>query len=366
MRRSWVYVCLTAVVTAGAARGQACLTGKVLGADDLKPVSGAEISAAWTEVRADKHHGVSEVQMAHDTVSDASGHYRICMTAGAAALVQVRLGQTNAYFPVTSAANDSAVNLRVATHDDIQGALVSGKVVSETGAPVPKANITVLGSSASTRTKDDGTYELRDLPLGSQVLIARSIGLGAAVLAVDLMPHTTTLVPVTMQHLPPMLEVVNVVADRLQLATVYRDIGFTKRQRMGNGKFMNAEQIEARGVNDTPELFRGVPGVKVVDNHDGELQVYSDRGPSTIYNYGDCTAYVVDGTLIGNGKSTALPLPGTIEPWGGPDELMLPPPEDLIAVEIYQPNEPAPYVLSGTATRCLKILLWTKAQLAGK
>jgi hypothetical protein len=190
--------------------------------------------------------------------------------------------------------------------------------------------------------------------------------LGAAVVATDLAPHGTTTLAVTMQHLPPMLEVVNVVADRLTLAGVYRDIGFTKRQRIGNGKFMNAEEIEGKQASDTPELFRGIPGVRVMDNHNGELQVYSDRGPSTILGYGDCTAYVIDGTLLGNGKSTTLPIPGTIEPWGGPDELMLPPPQDLIAVEVYQPNEPAPIVLSGTAMRCLKILLWTKALLAGK
>jgi Carboxypeptidase regulatory-like domain len=367
MGRLRLWLALAVVAPVAVVRGQACLAGRVLAADNSKPVAGAVISAAWTELRADKHRGVSQVQVAHDTVSDAAGHYRICMTPGSSALIQVRLGQSNSYYPVMSAGRDSqAVDLRITTHDESDGANVSGTVVSEAGAPVPRANITVLGSSATTRTKDDGTYDMRDLPPGSQILIARSIGLGAAVVAVDLSPHATTTVAVKMQHLPPMLDVVNVVADRLQLANVYRDIGFTKRQRQGNGIFMNADQIQARQPFDTPELFRGVPGVRVMDNHNGEYQVYSDRGPTTINDYGDCTAYVVDGTLIGNGKANTPVIPGTIIPYGGPDELMLPPPEELIAVEIYQPNEPSPYVLSGEAARCLKILLWTKAQLAGK
>jgi hypothetical protein len=276
----------------------------------------------------------------------------------------VKYGQAYAYFPIAFAGSTNPpVDLRVSTHDDGEHATVSGQVMSEAGQPVKQATITVLGSDASATTTDHGDFEIRDLPTGSQILIARSIGRDAQVLAADLTAAKPTTVSVTMQQLPPTLEVVNVVADRMQLATVYKDIGFTKRQRMGNGHFMTQAQIDAKGVNDVPELFRGVPGVRVVDDHYGVLKVYSDRGPSTIYNYGDCTAYIVDGTLIGNGRSTDMPVSGTNEPWGGPDELMLPPPEDLIAAEVYQPNEPAPTPLMGPAVRCLKVLLWTKAML---
>lgn len=356
-----LFVNLMALTLAGP-----CVDGRVLEADGDRPVADATISAAWTELRADKKK-VEQIRVARDTTSDSTGHFHICAIAGASPLVQVRYGQANAYLPVTLSEHDTTVaDVRVATQDESEGAAVTGRVVSEAGAPVAGATITVLGTASSTRTKDDGSYAMRDLPAGSQVLVARSIGRGAAVVAVELSARSPATVAVTMQELPPTLAVVDVVADRLQLGSVYRDIGFTRRQRIGNGKFMTADQIERRGAHDTPELFRGIPGVRVVDDHHGVLKVYSDRGVSTIYNFGDCTAYVVDGTLIGNGRSTDLIRPSTNEPLGGPDELMLPPPGDLIAAEVYQPNEPAPFVLSGTATRCLKIVLWTKAQLAGK
>lgn len=366
MRRWWVCVAFGLSAAAGAARAQSCIDGRVLAADADRPVAGATVSATWTEVEAGtkKKKGPAQVRVTRDTTTDLAGHYHVCVTLGASALIQAKYGQAIAYFPLAFAGSTNApMDLRVSTHDANEHATVSGHIVSETGQPVKQATITVLGSDASATSTDHGDFEIRDLPAGSQVLIARSIGRDAQVVAADLTADKPTTVSVTMQKLPPMLDVVNVVADRMQLSTVYKDIGFTERQREGNGHFLTEAQIEAKEARDVADLFRGLPGVRVVDDHHGTLKVYSDRGPSTIYNYGDCTAYVVDGTLIGNGRSTDFPLPSTNEPWGGPDEEMLPPPETLIAVEVYQPNEPAPTPLAGPAVRCLKVLLWTKAML---
>lgn len=364
MRRSWVYVVFGLAVAASAARAQSCVDGRVLAADADRPVPGATVSATWTELQAGKKKLPAQVRVSRDTTSDSTGHYHVCVTTGATALIQVKYGQANAYFPIAAAGSTSQpLDLRISTRDDDEHAVVTGHVVSETGAPVKHATITVLGSDASATTSDHGDFEIRDLPGGTQILIARSIGRDAQVVAANLTAARPTTVSVTMQQLPPTLEVVNIVADRSRLSTVYKDIGFTLRKRQGNGHFMTEAEIDARGVNDVVELFRGVPGIRVVDDHNGVLKVYSDRGPSTIYNYGDCTAYVVDGTLIGNGRSADPINPHTNEPWGGPDELMLPAPEDLIAVEVYQPNEPAPAPLSGSAVRCLKVMLWTKAML---
>jgi hypothetical protein len=351
-----------------ALQGQPCIDGRVLEAEADRPVAKATISAAWTEVRVNKKkHEVDEIRVARDTTSDSTGHYHICAIAGASVLVQVRYGQSNAYYPVTVSDSGSiSPELRVSVHDESDRAIVTGTVVSAAGVPVSGATISLLGTSSTTRTSSDGTYGMRDLPAGTQVLIARSIGLGAAVVPVELSGRSPVTVAVTMQQLPPTLAVVDIVADRLQLSAIYREIGFTKRQRIGNGKFLTQDQIENRGALQTPEIFRGMPGVRVVDDHYGVLKLYSDRGPTTILGYGDCTAYVVDGTMIGWGKSTDMPQASTNEPFGGPDELMLPPPGQIIAAEVYQPSEPAPFVNMGPAMRCLKVILWTKAQLAGR
>src|SRR5579862_4512206 len=267
--------------------GQPCVNGRILEADTDHPVAGATVSAAWTEIRADKKHGIQEIRVAKDTTSDVEGRYRICAIAGADALIQVRYKQSNAYFPVSMSGTDSAVtDIRISPDEENDRGSVTGRVLSESGQPVPNATITILGTGASVRTNSDGTYGMRELPVGSQVLIARSIGRGAAVMAVDLSARAPASVSVTMQQLPPTLAVVDIVADRLQLGTIYRDIGFTRRQRIGNGKFMTADQIERRGALNTPELFRGMPGVRVVDDHNGTFRLFSDRGPSTIYGRG--------------------------------------------------------------------------------
>ncbi|HZS58090.1 MAG TPA: carboxypeptidase-like regulatory domain-containing protein [Gemmatimonadaceae bacterium] len=355
------------LVTLGLLLQQPCVNGRILESDSDRPVVGATVSAAWTEVRADKKHGVEQIRVAKDTTTDAEGRYHICAIAGAEALIQVRFHQSNAYYPVAVPATDTAArDIRVSPNDENERGSIAGRVLSETGQPVPNATITILGTASTVRTSSDGTYAMRELPVGSQVLIARSIGRGAAVVAVDLSEHEPASVSVTMQQLPPTLAVVDIVADRLQLGTVYREVGFTRRQRMGNGHFLTYDQLQYRAAMNTPELFRGVPGVRVVDDHNGTFRLFSDRGPSTIYGHGDCTAYVIDGTLIGQGKANDPINPLTNEPVGGPDELMLPAPNEIIAAEIYQPSEPSPYVNMGPATRCMKVILWTKAQLAGK
>jgi hypothetical protein len=368
MRRLWASLLVVSALPAGAAQAQSCLEGRVLAADQDRPISGATVSATWTELQVGKKKNrPAEIRVTRDTTTDADGRYHVCVTVGATALVQARYGQANAYYPVPFAASSNPpIDLRISTHDANEHATISGTVMSENGTPVSKATITVLGSDASATTSDSGAFQIKDLPAGSQIIIARSIGKEAAVIAADLTAEKPTTVSIAMQKLPPTLEVVNVVADRMTLSQIYRDIGFTHRQHMGNGYFLTEAQIEAKGAKEVAEIFRGIPGVRVVDDHYGVLKVYPDRGPSTIYNYGDCTAYVVDGTLIGNGRSTDFIQPSTNEPVGGPDELLLPAPQDIIAAEVYQPNEPAPTPLAGPAVRCLKVLLWTKAQLAGK
>src|SRR5581483_5099058 len=259
------------LVTLGLLLQQPCVNGRILESDSDRPVVGATVSAAWTEVRADKKHGVEQIRVAKDTTTDAEGRYHICAIAGAEALIQVRFHQSNAYYPVAVPATDTAArDIRVSPNDENERGSIAGRVLSETGQPVPNATITILGTASTVRTSSDGTYAMRELPVGSQVLIARSIGRGAAVVAVDLSEHEPASVSVTMQQLPPTLAVVDIVADRLQLGTVYRE------------------------AMNTPELFRGVPGVRVVDDHNGTFRLFSDRGPSTIYGHGDCTAYVID------------------------------------------------------------------------
>jgi hypothetical protein len=96
------------------------------------------------------------------------------------------------------------------------------------------------------------------------------------------------------------------------------------------------------------------------DNHNVE-HVYADRGVTTLEGYGSCTAYVVDGQLIGNGNAVyTIDASGAVT--APEDETAIPAPSNLIAIEVYQPGEPSP-VADGGVDRCLKVLLWTKSVL---
>jgi Carboxypeptidase regulatory-like domain len=349
---------LLIVVVPALAHGQSCVTGRVVDADAGQPIAGAAVSADWTEGNADR------LRAGRETTTDSLGRYRLCLTSRAAVLVQAIVGTTVAYLPITTPDADTTIgDLRVAAEGDTGSAIVAGHVVSETGAPVEGANVTLLGGQIVAPTGTDGAYGLRG-PEGSQVLIVRRIGLGAAVVPVNLMAKRPRLVNIAMQKLPPTLAVVSIVADRLRLGPVYDAIGLTKRARDGHGHIMTLDQIEAKQASQTVQLFEGIPGVTLKTDTYGQIRVMPARnhGLTTMYSYGDCTAYIVDGVLIGNGHSTYTLDPSTKLPRGNEDETTLPRPDDLIAVEVYQPGEPTP-VESGMVDRCLKILLWTKALL---
>ncbi len=338
--------------------GQVCITGRVVDAGANQPVAGAAISADWSALHKDR------VQSTSQTTSDATGHYRLCLQRKSSALVRAALGTTSAYLPIVTPAADSTLgDLRLPVEGDTGSATVTGRVVSASGAPIGGAVVTIIGGHLEIPTSSDGSFGLR-APAGTQVLLVRRVGLDASVIPVDLSATEPRAVNVTMERAPPTLAVVSVVASRIRLAPVYDAIGFTARKELGHGHFMTADEIESRHDNQTAELFRGIRGVQLRLDHNNVLHVYSDRGATTLESYGDCTAYFVDGTMIGNGRAVyTTDESGQVS--GPEDEEQLPPPTDLIAIEVYQPNEPAP-IPAGVADRCLKVLLWTKSKVHQK
>lgn len=349
---------LLGAFTPAMALGQSCITGRVIDAGAGQPIAAAAVSADWTV------GGTQRLRTGKETTTDSLGRYRLCLSRDAAVLVHAIVGGTVAYLPITTPKRGDTTldDLKVPSEGDTGTAVVAGHVVSENGAPVEGATVTILGGHSATPTDADGGYGLRG-PEGSQVLVVRRVGLGAAVVPITLSGKQPRLLNVTMQRLPPTLDVVTVVADRLRLGPVYAEIGLTTRARSGHGHILTLDDIERKQPSETIDLLQGMPGVRFRYDKDGHLKVFPDRSArfSTINSYGDCTAYIVDGVLMGNGHAVYTVDQRDI-PQGNADETALPPPPDLIAVEVYQPGEPTPSA-SGMVDRCLKVFLWTKAML---
>jgi hypothetical protein len=339
------------------AHAQSCLTGRVVDARNLQPVEGAAISADWAE------NGTQRLHFSRETTSDSTGHYRLCLSRRSAVLVQAIVGTSVAYLPITTPNADTAVSdLRVPMEADTTGAIVAGHVLAEDGTPVEGATVTILGGREQAPTNADGAYGLRG-PEGSQVLLVRRIGLDAAVVPIELGAKLPRLVNVRMQRLPPTLDVVTVVADRLRLGPVYDAIGLTQRVRDGHGHILKLDDIERKQASEAIQLAEGIPGVRYRADHNGRLHLYParDAGLATIASYGDCTAYIIDGNLLGNGNAVYTVDKMDI-PLVNEDEAALPKPGDLIAMEVYQPGEPSPLEIPAV-NRCLKVFFWTKAML---
>ncbi|HWC73202.1 MAG TPA: carboxypeptidase-like regulatory domain-containing protein, partial [Gemmatimonadales bacterium] len=58
-----------------------------------------------------------------------------------------------------------------------QGAgYIAGRVVDSTARPVPGATVQLLGTSYSARTREDGSFRIDNLPLGSYRLRGARLG----------------------------------------------------------------------------------------------------------------------------------------------------------------------------------------------
>ena len=72
----------------------------------------------------------------------------------------------------------AVMTLRLALDDTLatHSGIVTGRVVDEKGAPAPDTHIKLRGGQQSTVSSDSGTFTIRELPLGSQVLDVEKVG----------------------------------------------------------------------------------------------------------------------------------------------------------------------------------------------
>ncbi len=315
--------------------------GRVSRGESDEPVHGAGVRASWNESTA-------QVQMT-EGVTDRTGHYHLCVPPGPAILLHAQL-QTEAAGYIPAATGTRAVvfsDIRLPTIGDTTDATLSGKVVNETGVPVRGASITFLGRTATATTGSDGQFHMKALPGGTQIIIVRSVGLDASILPVDLTTRAAPAITVTMHKAPPTLATVNIVADR-ELANTYDRLGFSQRKRVGNGTFLTQEDILKKAGVTTGDALVGITRMTVGDN--GDHGIFGPDVDATYHPGRVCTFYVVDRQVLGQ-EDFARGLP---------------PPTEVIGIEVYKPNQPPAIPAPPWADGCAEVVVWTKAMLTTK
>ena len=204
------------------------------------------------------------------------------------------------------------------------------------------ARVDVIGTPGATLTKENGEFMIANLPSGTQSVVVRQIGFAPEERSVDLSTRAPAKVNVTMARPATVLNTIVVKADR---EVGLERIGFTQRKKVGGGYHLDGDDIMKRAPNMLTDLFRSIPGLRVVPSGNGmDYTVESSRQVS-----GSCVKYFVDGAPF------EAVFPGDV------DRIL--PPNEIAAVEVYNGiSVPAQFQAAGQSS-CAAIVLWSKTRV---
>jgi carboxypeptidase family protein/TonB-dependent receptor-like protein len=321
--------------------------GRVLDVDGDAPIANATVTGSG-QATAPGHVALRLGPVSRTTETDAAGRFHYCLPPGRDYTVTVTLGKGVTGDIPLYLVNDVALPVLRLSRADSAGAQnrgrVAGHVRAADGQPVEGATVTIANGRASTKTGRDGAFTLAAAPSGSQMLVVRHVGFAASAMPVVVTFTATPAVNAELEPEAARLPIVDVGAQADAIAVAYRRIGFAQREANGIGHFVTAADIKKFDARTATSMLAGVPGVQVL---------YLGNGARVVPRGGDlrrtCTSYYVDGNPVPRGSGTD-------------DDQLLPDPKNIIGMEIYQPSERVTYV---TPTRCLTVIVWTTAQIAG-
>lgn len=224
----------------------------------------------------------------------------------------------------------------------IRGATIAGTVRDSLQQPVPAADVVAQPGNHRARADSAGNFIITDLGGGSYTVAARKLGYAPERWDVKLSKNGRVDVKFVLGRRMT-LDTVTVVAR--SACPAYSVDGFMCRRRSGGGVFLDYADIDDRGVIETADLFRDIPGFRVDIRRTrlGPVRVPGRTG------FG-CINSIVDGRPV----SGANLVPTN--------------PSDLSAMEVYlKPDSvPAPYQrytwpAGGVSRsgRCSVIAYWT-------
>ena len=334
------------------AQGTSAVIGRVTDPETMQPVTGAEVSIAWSQLEVSKEIGVRRTPRLLRDSTNAQGEYRICaLPSDMKGTLQARKGSAvTAEVPIELGNDETGLFLRplllsrVDSGAKTGNAAVSGTVILEGSPSNAGSRVELVGTNIVAMTNEKGQFTLRNLPSGSHVLMARHLGFGAETVPVDLTSRAPSQVTIKLPKFVATIEPIVVTAKR---AASLDKVGFTMRQKSGVGYFLGPDRIESLHPNYLTDILRTVPGLQVSYGPQGE-EVRSSRGVTSLTG-GSCVQYYVDDS------PWQSMMPGDVNQFVNGNE--------VVGVEVYNgPGTPPQYARAGQGD-CTTIVVWTKFKI---
>ncbi|HEV7388990.1 MAG TPA: carboxypeptidase regulatory-like domain-containing protein [Gemmatimonadaceae bacterium] len=333
------------------AQGTSAVIGRVTDPESLAPVPGADVSIAWLQIEVSKEIGLRRTPRVLRDSTDAQGEFKICgVPSSMQATLQARKGgAVTAEVPITLGEEPSELFARTLLLSKADSgaktgnATVSGRVVLEGAASNAGSRVEVVGTDQIAMTNEKGEFTMRNLPSGSQVILARHLGFGAEVIPVDLSSREAKQVTI---KLPKYVTIIDPVVVTARRTASLDKVGFIQRQKMGQGFYLGPEQLQNMHPQYLTDILRRVPSLRVQSSPTGDV-VTSSRG-ATSFSGSGCVQYYLDD------MPWMSATPGDINQFVNGNE--------VVGVEVYAgPGAPAQYTRG--MQDCTTVVLWTKFKI---
>lgn len=348
---------------------KAVVAGRAIDADTDKPLAGADVVAAWTEMAVDKKSLKPMPQKRTTTVkSSPDGEYRMCgVPTGRFLSLQLQhAGRASAAVRVTVTPEEGAVvrdlsmsprsSPTIAALDSLEAvaaadttikaraelqltgtATLTGSVRGTEGLPVSNVRVRVRDARAFDVTDAAGLYIINGLPSGTQVVQIQQLGYAATELPVELRSGATTTRDLLLKRVVS-LDSIRVVAKRPQF------VEFEDRRAHSAGRYMTSTEIAARKLTNTPKLIQMLGGFTV-------------RGVGNDAKLISTQAFIQDPTCGTEGVNVII---------DGRDGTLINAlhPAQIGGLEIYATSSIAPAKYADRS-KCGLVIMWTKQAFSG-
>ena len=314
------------------------VAGYVNEATTARPVAGARVVFAWSDFDVDQRTAQASDQkhsVAATTARD--GTFRVCgLPVLRPILMQAQVGDRAATGAeeLQLPANGLLVKtLRIEDRPSGSAELHGMVVRTESQRPLAGAHVHLWGAADSVATADDGSFHLRDVPLGTQTVEVTALGFYPRRYTLDVQTGDLGKIAIAMTEVATTLDSVRIIARRTNTPPWHAE--FDDRSAHGMGQYITEEMIAKQGPMLTSELFQQVHGYNLFNG-----SLYSSRGSTSLLggSAGLCSPTVyVDGT------------PGRV------DDIS---PLAIHGIEIYASSAEVPAKYH--AGPCGAILVWTK------